>query len=394
MKIKLFVILAVVFLATILFIPIDKVLSQRSSELVNIRYPVEELNNCKSESDCKTYCDNPDNHEACFAFAEKNNLMSKEEIRIAKKFLSNDIKSLGGCKTKDICEEYCNDMNHIDECISFAEENDLIPPEGLEDAKKVQSAIARGIKPPPCGNKKSCDIYCESPEHMEECITFGIEAGFIQGEELEDVQKMLQAIKRGVKPPPCKGREECDAYCGQEEHFEECTNFAEAAGFMTAEEAIMARKTGGKGPGDCKNKQECEDFCNNPDNQEACFLFGKKNRTIPEENLKRMEEGKQQMRKSLEQAPSAILDCLQSEIGPDMMEKIKSGAVAPPREISDKMNGCFQKNQQQGNEGPYPNEQYRDDINNQPTPATSFFIRLDFLVASAVNSFFNFLFNR
>ena len=152
-----------------------------------------------------------------------------------------------------------------------------------------------------------------------------------------------------------------------------------------------------------------------------------------------MEEGKQQMRKSLEQAPSAILDCLQSEIGPDMMEKIKSGAVAPPREISDKMNGCFQKmgpmgpppdseehvpgdmgkygpggcgtpeecqkfcsenpdvcqkNQQQGNEGPYPNEQYRDDINNQPTPATSFFIRLDFLVASAVNSFFNFLFNR
>ena len=31
---------------------------------------------------------------------------------------------------------------------------------------------------------------------MEECVTFGIEAGFIQGKELEDVQKMLTAIKR------------------------------------------------------------------------------------------------------------------------------------------------------------------------------------------------------
>ena len=38
-------------------------------------------------------------------------------------------------------------------------------------------------------------------EHMEECVAFGAEAGFIQGKELEDAQKMLAAIKRGCAAP-------------------------------------------------------------------------------------------------------------------------------------------------------------------------------------------------
>ena len=307
----------------------------------DIQYPVEELGGCANEADCRSYCDSPDNTNACLDFAEKNNLMSDEEIAQARKFLAVGGKGPGGCEGKDACETYCNDISHIDECISFAEENDLIPPEELEEAKKVQAAIRRGVNPPACGNKKACDVYCEAPENMEECIAFGIEAGFIQGKEAEDAQKMLQAVKRGVKPPPCKGREacdeycsspdnmevcmnfaieagfmseeeaegagkmlqalkkgikpppckgkeECDVYCGQEEHFEECMNFAVAAGFMSEEDAAMARKTGGKGPGDCKGKEECEAFCNNPDNQETCFNFAKEHGLIPEEDLQRM----------------------------------------------------------------------------------------------------------
>ena len=395
MKTRIFVIFAIIFLATGLSVSVNKALSQESNGLANIQYPIEKLGNCKNESDCKIYCDEPKNTEACFTFAEKNNLMSREEIGVAKKFLSGNIKGPGGCKTKDACEEYCNDTSRIDECISFAEENNLIPPEELAEAKKVQSAIARGAKPPPCGNKKSCDVYCDDSEHMEECITFGIEAGFIQGKELEDVKKMLAAVKRGVKPPPCKGKEacdeycsspdnmevcmnfameagfmseqekadsqkmlqaikkgvkppncrgkeECDVYCSTEEHFEECANFAEAAGFMSSEDAAMARKTKGKGPGGCKGKEECDAFCNNPDNQETCFNFAKDNGMIPEEDLKRMEKGKQQMKQSFEQMPAEVEECLNSAVGADMVEKMKNG-VMPSREISDKMGGCFQK---------------------------------------------------
>jgi len=362
----------------------------------NIQYPVKELGNCQDESACKSYCDKPENAKSCVNFAEKNNLMSKEEIEMAKKFMAVGSKGPGGCKGKDECDAFCNDMANIDECVAFAEKNNLMPPKELEEAKMVQAAIKRGVKPPPCKGKKACDAYCEDSNHMEECIAFGTEAGFIQGKELEDAQKMLAAIKKGVKPPPCKGKEACDAYCGnpdnmeacmtfameagfmseqekadsqkmlqalkkgikppnckgkdecdaycsQEQNFNECTNFAEAAGFMTAEQTAMARKTGGKGPGNCKGKDECEAFCNSPDNQETCFNFAKDNGMIPEADLKQMEEGKQKFQESLQQAPATVLECLNSEIGTDMMEKFKSGAAMPPREIGEKMRGCFEK---------------------------------------------------
>ncbi len=376
---------------------LGNVLAQTASD---IQYPVEELGNCQDEAACRVYCDKPQNLKVCLNFAEKNNLMSAEELQRAKKFLASGGKGPGGCVGKDSCEEYCNDISHIDECISFAEKNNLIPPEELEEAKKVQAAIKRGIKPPPCGNKKQCDVYCSETEHMEECVTFGIEAGFIQGKELEDVKKMLAAIKKGVKPPPCKGKqacdeycsnpdhmeicmnfaieagfmgeeekadaqkmlqalkkgikppacrgkEECDIYCAEESHFEECMKFAEAAGFMSPEEAEMARKTGGKSPGGCKGKEECEAFCNNPDNQEVCFNFAKEHGLISETDLRQMEEGKQGFQESLNQAPAQVIECLNSAVGAEQMEKFRSGVAMPPREIGDKMRECFEKSMPQ-----------------------------------------------
>lgn len=319
------------------------------ADISDIQYPISQLGNCKNETECRSYCDKPENTTACLNFAEQNNLIPKEEIEMAKKFATAGNKGPGGCTGKDSCETYCNDISHIEECISFAEQNDLISPEELREAQKVRDAIKRGVKPPACGNKKSCDSYCENPSHMEECITFASEAGMMDGKEKEDAQRMLQALKRGVKPPPCqgkeacdkycqqpdnmevcmnfaieagfmgdkekedaqkmlsafkkgirppncRGKEECDSYCQSDEHFEECTNFAEAAGFMNTKDAEMARKTKGKGPGGCKGKEECEVFCNNKDNQETCFKFAEDNGMIPEEELKKMKEGMNRMR--------------------------------------------------------------------------------------------------
>ena len=83
------------------------------------------------------------------------------------------VKELGNCKDQADCKSYCDNQKNIKVCIDFAEKNNLMPPAELEEAKKVQAAIAKGVKPPACGNKKACDAYCETPEHMEECITFG-----------------------------------------------------------------------------------------------------------------------------------------------------------------------------------------------------------------------------
>ena len=149
----------------------------------------------------------------------------------------------GGCKTDEACTQYCDDFNHINECLSYAEKNNLITSVELADAKKAQSAIARGIIPP-CSGKK-CDTYCdENADQMEKCINFASQAGILTIPEIADARKVLEAVKKGVKPP-CKGSQ-CDAFCAQPENMETCMNFAIEAGIMSESERADAKKVAEK----------------------------------------------------------------------------------------------------------------------------------------------------
>ncbi|MBI2023080.1 hypothetical protein HYT01_00765 [Candidatus Giovannonibacteria bacterium] len=302
----------------------------------NIQFPVAELGNCADKEACKTYCDVPDNAPACISFAEKNNLMSREEAALARKITAGEMKGPGGCTTKDKCENFCNDISHIEECVAFAEENNIMPQKDLAEAKKVAAAIRQGIKPPACNNKAACDSYCGAGEHMEECMNFALKAGLMDEQERADAEKMLAAVRNGVKPPNCRGKEECDAYCSDEKNIEECANFAVAAGFIDQKQFEMMKKTKGRGPGGCKGKEECEAFCGNPDNQEACFQFGKENGLISEEEIKKMEEGSKMFMENINNAPEAVKACLVEILG-DLSQ------VKPSREAGEKMKSCFEK---------------------------------------------------
>ncbi len=268
----------------------------------DIQYPISELGNCKSQSSCKGFCDEPKNISACLAFGEKHNLMSPQEVANAKKFQANGIAGPGGCKGKDKCDAYCSDSTHIDECITFAEKNGLMSDSELKEAKKVQAAIAKGIKPPACGGKKSCDTYCSSPEHMEECMNFSIEAGIMDSKKQEESKKVLAAIKQGIKPPACKGKDACDEYCST--HMEECMNFSLATGMVPDDQKEQMQKTlnvlkkGIKPPAcrpnspDQSNQdgepssqnqkqpsqsgqglQSCDQYCADPSHVEECVKF-------------------------------------------------------------------------------------------------------------------------
>lgn len=170
-----------------------------------ISYPVTELGNCADKTACKAYCDKQDNVDACLSFAEKNNLMSKEEIKTAKSFKKTGMIGPGGCKGKNECTTYCSGPDHMDECISFAEKNGLMSGEKLDEAKKVKAAISKGIKPPACGGKENCKDYCSSSEHVEECVKFGEAAGIIKKEDAEMIRK--NGGKRGPGDSDVDGRQ-------------------------------------------------------------------------------------------------------------------------------------------------------------------------------------------
>ncbi|MDP2932775.1 MAG: hypothetical protein Q8N81_01445, partial [bacterium] len=261
----------------------------KSGSASDIQYPIKELGNCSSKETCGAYCDTPSHVEACLNFAEEYSMMSASEVKTARNFLDTD-SGPGGCKTKDTCETYCDSVAHIDECVAFAEKNGLMPADQLDEAKKIQAAKARGVKLPSCGGKKQCDAYCSEPVNMEECITFAQEAGFMPPQELEESKKVLAAIKAGAKPPPCRGKQECDAYCSEEDHFDACLEFAIAAGFMDSKEAEMAKKTKGKGPGGCRGKDECDSFCQQEGNLETCASFAYENGMMTKEEFEMMKK--------------------------------------------------------------------------------------------------------
>jgi hypothetical protein len=308
----------------------DFAFAQQEDLLANINFPISELGNCNSKSECKAHCDLEENIDACIAFAKAHNFLPQEQIEKNKK-ISEIMKTMAGpgnCQGKEECDIYCHNPEHMEECIIFGKEHGLIPLEELEEVEQVLQAIRSGVKPPPCQGKTECDIYCSQPEHLEECISFGEAAGFIDPEEAEMIRKtngmgpgecrgkqecdaycqdpehmkeciefgikhnlmppeeikeaemMLQALNKGIKPPPCQGKEECDIYCSQPEHMEECVNFGEAAGFIDPEEAEQMRNMSKAGifggPGNCQGKEECEAYCNDPEHMEECVDFSVK----------------------------------------------------------------------------------------------------------------------
>ena len=265
------------YLLIFLFFFFGALVFAQEKGLEQINFPIPELGNCQSKAECEAYCDVSENIEPCLDFAEAHALFPQEEIQKMRKMLTlGETPGPGGCQGRVACEAYCEDVNHIEECITFAEKYDLLPPEELEAGKKMLAAIKKGVKPPPCNTEAECDIYCSVPEHMEECLIFGEAAGLIPPEELEEARMMLEAIKKGVKPPPCGSKAECDVYCSKPEHFKACVDFGEAAGFISPEEAVMIRKTGGKGPGGCQSEEECDAYCEDPAHMEECIDFSVK----------------------------------------------------------------------------------------------------------------------
>lgn len=376
------------------------ILAQELPNNQEVSFPVAELGNCSNKEDCKEYCDRPANVAACLDFAEKHGLMSQAELHKAKKFVKAGMKGPGGCNSEDTCHQYCDNIVHVNECVAFAEANDLLPPDELAEAKKIQQAINSGVKPPACTNKKSCDSYCSKSENMEECITFAEAAGFLENDELQEAKKMLQAIKKGVKPPPCSGKNECESYCTQEKNINECVAFAEAAGIMSpqelemlkktggkgpggcrgkeacdkfcetnldvcidfavqnglmdAKDAEMAKKTGGKGPGGCQSKEECESFCNNPLNQETCFNFSREHGFINDEQVQVIEKDRHLTGKLLSDMPEAR-ECIKNAVGEEVFSKIQSGTYLPSRELGEKMGRCFEQFTPRDFQGPDSN---------------------------------------
>ncbi len=306
----------------------------------DIQYPVPELGNCQSEAECRSYCDNVDHAKECLAFAKKYNLISEQESKEAADKFLNIKNGPGGCNSWSSCENYCNTIDHLDQCIAFAEETGYYSGDELAEARKFQGLVKSGAQfPGGCKDRNTCEIYCSDSSHMEECLNFAEKSGFMPQEEIDEARKFMVLMRQGESPGGCTSKEQCENYCSEDNHIEECIAFAEKAGVMTAEEAEMVRKVGGKGPGGCHSKTQCEAYCE--ENSEECFNFAKEHGLMSEADLERMSKGMEQFRENLDKMPPEVVQCLEDALGEENFEKIKNGKPIFDRGMEGKMKSCF-----------------------------------------------------
>jgi|GEM_PF-2263162 len=265
----------------------------RAATGAGVVYPVASLGGCENEEACYNYCAESENYSSCTAFAKENGLLSEEKVQQVE--LMNDAISGGNgpgeCDSGSSCESYCNEVTNLRECVDFAETVGFIDDEKLQKGRQINNTIDQGVSMPGgCMNKDECDVYCSNTDHMEECLAFAEASGFMPPEELDKMKQILPLMREGKSPGGCKMKDQCDSYCSDELHFGECTDFAVQAGFMSEKEAEMMKTNGGKGPGGCKNQIECDQFCQEIENADACVNYAIEYGLMTEEEAKNIRQ--------------------------------------------------------------------------------------------------------
>ena len=319
-----------------------------ASSPFDIEFPVSELGGCVDKATCKFYCDEENNAEVCYSFSEKHGLgASREEVEESLQEIEED-GGPGGCAENEknpglACKRYCDDAANIEECVAYAKEHQLLQGEELEEAEKVASALKRGVKlPSQCKNAQSCRATCDNPSSLEiarACFNFAAEAGLLPPKvNREDAEKFFKAFAEGKTPfKSFAEMRQCDNP-PNDEVMDKCINFALEAGLIPEEEVEMIKKTGGRGPGGCRGKEQCEAYCE--ENQESCFAFAEEHDLLREEDKERMREGMEQMQEAIEDAPPEVLTCVRSVI-PEF-DSILEGNKFPSPALGDKMKSCFE----------------------------------------------------
>jgi hypothetical protein len=232
-----------------------------ASAEAKITFPVPELGNCTDKASCKTYCDDGDHMEECVAFATAHGLMNKEEASRATKFASavKEGKGPGGCTDPGSCKTYCEDVSHLEACVSFAEKQGFKGRE-FEQGKKLSAFVkSGGTMPGGCTSKISCQAYCSEFSHAEECSDFAQKSGMTD-----------EAPDKNMKGDPKSGPQ----------------NMPSPEQFKML--AALAQK--GETPGGCTNKDSCEAYCRADGHFEECMAFGEKVGFIKKDEAERMKK--------------------------------------------------------------------------------------------------------
>lgn len=208
-----------------------------------ISFPIVELGNCGSISECKAFCDSEANRDACMSFAKQKGFYKEPQRDDA---ILNEAKAELGCDSESSCRVVCEAEENREKCSSFAQKHGLGGPRGKPGDRNILNKAKEILG---CDSEESCRAVCENPDNQEKCSNFAKATGLGGG-------------MRRVGPGGCNSEESCKAFC--EQNMDECRKFGGGA--------PAGSDAGRRGPGGCDSEESCRVYCES--NPEECGRQG------------------------------------------------------------------------------------------------------------------------
>lgn len=200
----------------------------------NITFPIAELSNCTSVSECRTYCEDPVNTTACVDFAKQKGFYKEDRLKTAQSEVIKQAQAELGCNSPESCREVCEQEANFEKCHLFAQKMQLNGGQ-VQDPRKAE-VLGKAKEVLGCTSYESCKSFCVDPANEQKCSEFAKTAGLRGGEE-----------RRG--PGGCTSAETCRQFCTDPANFQVCTQFNTVKG------------TSFTGPGGCNSAESCKTYC-------------------------------------------------------------------------------------------------------------------------------------
>ena len=253
--------------------------------------------------------------------------------------ISFPVAELGNCGSQVECRAYCNQPANLQACTNFASEHHLISLAQREQNQKFAKAIKSG-GPGGCQSLETCQAFCSQTSNFQTCAKFAKDNGLISGEDSQRIQKFNQLVQSGQTPGGCQSKDACESYCEDQSHKQECTDFAAKLGIISQSQAKKIKSIS-SGPGGCDSLDACQEYCNDPAHHDECLKFATDNGLIKPQDAEEITSAVDHMRNGLQNAPEIVKNCLEKNLGSDVFDQIESGQFTPTPAVGKQISACF-----------------------------------------------------
>jgi hypothetical protein len=221
---------------------------------------------CNDKNSCQNVCAQEENRDKCLAFGEKWGLfknIDKGKIKTISSTVLRQAKKDLGCSSRSECIELCQDEKNHQACFAFGNKYNLISEETQKAYNQwvVQSAkmIAESYSQLGCMNVAECKNFCELEQNKVKCQAFvKVIQNKISPSPKPTTLPSSQTGKEASKSSslPCTTEAECRLYC--QKFPEECKGYEELQNTTSQKNPTVGAYLG---PGGCKTDEECLAYC-------------------------------------------------------------------------------------------------------------------------------------